>query len=130
MQVVVHQLLIIEEGGACVAHVLPLLAVEDVGFGHLAVPGLDEHLLHAVLDVLHVDEAVPDLVLEVRRHPQGQQLHHIRVRLLPLGLKGPGHGRDDLVYMKGNDGAVPLVHLVHTPHSSPSPAPQRGGALP
>ena len=44
-----------------------------------------------------MDEAVLDLVLKIRRHPQGQQLHHVRVHLLPLGLKSLGHGGDDFV---------------------------------
>ena len=95
-QIVVHQLLVVEEGGRGVAHVFPLLAVENVGLGHLVIPRLNEHHFHAVLDVLHGDEVVSNLGLKIRRHPQRQQLHHLRVGLLPLGLKGLRHGGDDL----------------------------------
>ena len=116
LQVVVHQVLIVEQGGAHVAHLLPLLAVEDVGLGHVGVARLGEDLLHAVLDVLHGDAAVLDLGLEVGGHPQGQQVDDAGVELLVQGLKGLGDGGADLSDLKFCSGTVPLCYLVHTKH--------------
>ena len=115
LEVVIHQILIVEQRGAHIAHFLPLLTVEDIGFCHIGVPRLAEHCLHAVLDILHRDEAVSDLVLEIRCHPQGQHINHAGVVLLFQRLKCLGNSRADLADLKLGDSAVPLCHLVHDP---------------
>ena len=114
LQVVVHQLLVVEQGGVDVSHLLPLFAVEDVGLGHVGVARLRQDLLHAVLDVLHGDAAVPDLGLKVCGHPQGQQVDDGGVELLVQGLEGLGDGGADFSNLKLGGGAVPLGYLVHT----------------
>ena len=114
LEVVVHQLLVVEEGGVDVAHLLPLLAVENVGLGHIGVARLGQHLLHAVLDVLHGDAPVPDLGLKVGGHPQGQHVDDAGVKLLVQGLEGLGDSGADLVNPEFGSGTVPLGHLVHT----------------
>ena len=113
LEVVVHQLLVVEQGGVHIAHLLPLLAVEDVGLGHIGVARLGQHLLHAVLDVLHRDAAVPDLGLEVGGDPQSQHVDHAGMILLFQRLKGFGNGGADLADLKLGGGAVPLGHLIH-----------------
>src|SRR5699024_10343543 len=114
LQVVVHQLLVVEQGGVDVAHLLPLFAVEDVGLGHVGVARLGQDLFHAVLDVLHGDAAVPDLGLKICGHPQGQQVDDGGVELLVQGLEGLGDGGADFSNLKLGGGAVPLGYLVHT----------------
>ena len=103
-----------EQGGVDVAHLLPLFAVEDIGLGHVGVARLGQDLLHAVLDVLHGDAAVPDLGLKVCGHPQGQKVDDGGVELLVQGLEGLGDGGADLSNLKLGGGAVPLGYLVHT----------------
>ena len=113
VQVVVHQLLVVQHGGVQVADLLPLLAVEDIGFGHIGVAGLGEDLLHAVLDVLHGDLAVGDLLLIIRRYLQGQQIDDIGIVLLVGGFKGLGNGHADLGKIELGDFAVTLHYLIH-----------------
>ena len=113
LEVVVHQILIVQQRGADVAHLLPLLAVQDIGLGHIGVPRLRQHGLHAVLDVLHRDTAVPDLGLKICGHPKGQQVDDAGMKLLIQGLERLGDGGADLPDLKTGGGAVPLRHLIH-----------------
>ncbi len=84
LQVVVHQVLVVQQRRVDVAHLLPLLAVQYVGLRHVRVTRFRQHLFHAVLDVLNGDFSVVDLVLKVRCHVQRQQLDHAGM-VLPLG---------------------------------------------
>ena len=113
LQVVVHQILVVEEGGVDVADLLPLLAVEDIGLGHVGIAGLGQHLLHAVLDVLHGDLAVLHLALEVGGDPQGDEIDHAGVIVLVQRLKGLGDGGADLLDVEVYDLPVSLDHLIH-----------------
>ena len=118
LQIVVHQVLVVEEGGVHVrgVHVpdlLPLLAVQDVGLGHVRIAAFRQHLFHAVLDVLHGDAAVLDLVLEVRRHMEGQQVDHAGMIGLVQGHEGLGDGAGDLADGEFGDLSVTLFDLVH-----------------
>ena len=113
VQVVVHQLLVVQHGGVEVADLLPLLAVEDVGLGHVLVAGLAQHALHAVLDVLHGDLSVVDLVLVIRRDLQGQEVDDVRVVLLLGGLEGLGDGGADFGDVERGDLPIPLDDLIH-----------------
>ena len=67
-----------------VADLLPLLAVENVGLGHVGIARLAENVLHAVLNVFHGDLIILDLVLIIRRDPQCQQIDDVRI-VLPCG---------------------------------------------
>ena len=113
LHIVVHQLLVVQHGGVEVADLLPLLAVEDVGLGHIGIAGLAEHILHAVLNLFHGDLAVMDLVLIVRSHPEGQQVDDVRVIFLMSGLKSLGNGRADLGEIEFRDLTVSFHNLIH-----------------
>ena len=113
MQVVVHQLLVVQHGGVQVADLLPLLAVEDVGLGHVGIARLAEDVLHAVLDVLHGDLAVMDFALVIRRDLQGQEINDVRIVLHVGGLKGLGDGGADLGDVERGDLPIPLDDLIH-----------------
>ena len=113
VEVVVHQLLVVQHSGVEVADLLPLLAVEDVGLGHVLIAGPAQHALHAVLDVLHGDLAVADLVLVVCRDLQGKEIDDVRVVLLPGGLEGLGDGGADLGDVERGDLPIPLDDLIH-----------------
>ena len=113
LQVVIHQILIVEQGGTHITHLLPLLAVEDVGLGHIGVAGFGQHLFHTVLDVFHGDAAVLDLRLKIRTDLQGQHIDHAGVIILIQRLKGLDHGRTDLGNLKFDGNAVSLQNLIH-----------------
>ena len=113
MQVVVHQLLVVQHGGVQVADLLPLLAVENVGLGHVGIACLAENVLHAVLNVFHGDLAVMDLILVIRRDPQGQEINDVRIVLHVGGLKGLGDGGADLGDVERGDLSIPLDDLIH-----------------
>ena len=113
LQIIVHQVLIVEHGGIQIADLLPLLTVQDIGLGHVGVARLAEDGLHAVLNVLHGDAAVLDLGLKVGGHPQGQHVDHTGVILLVQGLKSLGDGGADLADFKWRGRAVPFCYLVH-----------------
>ena len=113
LEVVIHQILIVQQRGVDVTHLLPLLAVQDIGLCHVGVPCLGQHGLHAVLDVLHRNAAVPDLGLKICGHPQGQQVDDAGIKLLIQGLERLGDGGADLSDLKTGGGTVPLRHLIH-----------------
>ena len=113
LKIVVHQIPVVEQRGVDVAHLLPLLAVQDIGLGHVGIARLGQHLFRAVLDILHGDKAVPDLWLEIGGHPQGQHVDDTGVILLVQGFKRFCNGCADLPDLKPGGGAVPFCHLVH-----------------
>ncbi len=113
MKIVVDEFLVVQHGGVQIPDLFPLLAVEDVGLGHVVIAGPAQHALHAVLDVLHGDLAVADLVLVVCRDLQGKQIDDIRVVLLSGGLEGLGDGGADLGDVERGDLPIPLDDLIH-----------------
>ena len=113
LQVVVHQVLVVQHGGFEVAHLLTLLAVEDVGLGHVRVAGLGEDVLHAVLDILHGDLPVVDLVLIVCGDLQGQQVDDVLIVGFFRGLKGLGNGGADFGQIEVRDLSIPFDNLIH-----------------
>ena len=113
LQIIVHQVLVVKKCGVQIADLLPLLAVEDVGLRHIGVAGLAEHIFHAVLNVLHGDLPVGDLVLIVGGDLQSQQVDDIGIVLLLSGLEGLGNGHADLGDVKAGDLAVSLHNLIH-----------------
>ena len=112
-QIVVHQVLVVEQGAADIAHLLPLLAVEDVGLRHIGIARLAEHALHAVLHVLDGDQAVPDLRLKVRRDPQGQHIDDAGMVFFVQRHEGFFNGAADFSDLKFRDVPVALQYLVH-----------------
>ena len=113
LQVVVHQVLVVQQRRVDVAHLLPLLAVQYVGLRHVRVTRFRQHLFHAVLDVLNGDFSVVDLVLKVRCHVQRQQLDHAGM-VLPLGrVERLCDGPRNLRYRKIDVLAVTLDYFVH-----------------
>ena len=92
LDVLVHEVLVVQQRRVGVAHLLALLAVQDVGLRHVGVPGGGEHLLHAVLHVLDADDAVFDLRLEMGGHVEGQKVDGRRMVLLAQGVERLGDG--------------------------------------
>ena len=68
LQVIVHQFLVVQQGGVHVADLLPLFPVQDVGLGHIGIARVGQDLFHTVLDAFHTDQIVLDLGIEVSRH--------------------------------------------------------------
>ena len=92
LDVLVHEVLVVQQRRVGVAHLLALLAVQDVGLRHIGVAGCGEHLLHAVLHVLHADNAVLDLRFEMGGHVEGQKVDGRRMVLLAQGVERLGDG--------------------------------------
>ena len=113
LYIAVHQLLVVQHGGVHIADFLPLLAVENIGLGHVVVARLDEHRLHTVLDILHLDSVVFNFGFKVGRDLKGQQIDDAGVILLLLGLEGLGDGPADFADIKFGHRAVPLDYMVH-----------------
>ena len=113
VQILVHRLLVVQEGGLHVAHFLPLLAVENVGLGHGLVAAAGENGLHAVLNILHGHKPVLDLGQEISRDLQGEKVDHALVILCLGGVKGFFDGVGDLVDVEVDDFSVSFYYLVH-----------------
>ena len=113
LHVLVHQVLVVEQRRIGVAHLLALAAVQDVGLRHVGVPGSGEHFLHAVLDVLDVDDAALDLWLEMRGHVQGQKVDGGRMVLLLQRVERLGNGCGDFGDVDALSQSVSLLNLIH-----------------
>ena len=113
VDVVVHRLLVVKYGGLHVAQLLPLLAVEYVGLGHVCIARLAQHLLHALLYVLHGYKAVLYLGLKVCGNLKRQQVYNAVVILLFRGLKGLYYGLADLFDIEFRNGIIPFDYAVH-----------------
>ena len=92
LDVLVHEILIVQQRGVGVAHLLALLAVQNVGLRHVGVPGHGQHLLHAVLHVLDADDAVFDARLEMGGHVEGQKVDRGGMVLLLQRVERLGDG--------------------------------------
>ena len=114
LHIAVDELFIVEHRRLHVADLLPLFAVEDVALGDVRISRLDEHALHAVLDVLDGDLVVFDLRLEIRRHLQREHIDDARVILLCLRVERLGDRLGDLLDVELGDLAVSLDDPVHT----------------
>ena len=113
VEVAIHQTLVVENGGAHVAQLLPVAAVEDVGLGHLGVAGALEHGLHAVLDGFHADEVVIHLGGEVRGDPQGQKVDDVGAVGDAGGIEGFGDGVGDAGDVEVHRAAIAFDNIVH-----------------
>ena len=113
LEVAVHELFVVEQRVARIAHVLALAAVQNVGLGHVGIARFGKHLFDAVLDLLDADQVVFDPLLEMRRHVEGQHVDDRGMVILLARLKRLGDGRRYLRDVEGDDGAVALDDLVH-----------------
>ena len=113
LQIIVYQVFIVHQGGIDVAHLFPLLAVQDVGLGHVGIAGFGQHLFHAVLNILHGDFPIMDLAFKIGGHMQGQQLDHAGMILPAAGVKRLRNGRRDLADGEVHHFPVPFHNLVH-----------------
>ena len=118
LDIAVHQLLIVEQGGLHVAQLFALTAVKDVCLRNVVIAGADKDGLDAVLNVLDGDLAVFDLRLEIRRDLQREEVDHAVVILLLLRDERLADGRGDLAEVEIHDLIVSLYYLVHDEFSS------------
>ena len=89
-----------------------LVAVEDVGLGRLDVPVVHEHLLHQILDVLHLGAGAP-LLGQQGQDLIRQALGRLLLAGLVRGVKGLGDGGGDLGLVEGHQAAVSFLDLGH-----------------
>ena len=81
-------------------------AVEDVGLGRPRAAGLDQHLLHDVLNLLHLGHSALELLLHAG-HDALRQRHGLRSRLSHR-RQGPPDGPGYLFSVKGHLAPIPL----------------------
>ena len=87
LNIAVHHILVIKNGGFHGAHLFPLFTVQNIGLGSLLITGLSKYLFHAVLNILHMDAVFLHLSLKISRYTQSQQIDHIIVVLDICGIK-------------------------------------------
>ena len=87
LEIVVHNLLVVQHGGADVAQFFALFAVENIGLGNVIVTGFDENRFHAVLNGLHTDFFFFDFGFKIRRDFQHQKINGVGVKLLLAGIE-------------------------------------------
>jgi len=114
VDVAVDDVAVVQIGGLHQAQFFPLLAVEDVGLGHVGIPGPGQHAFDAVLNVFDGDQAVLDLCLKVGGHLQRQEIDHVVGRFLLHRVKGFPDGRRDLGDVKCHRLTVALYDLIHS----------------
>ncbi len=122
LEIVVHQLLVVEEGGTDVAHLFALLAIEDICLCDIGVAAFGKHLFRAVLYILDGDLVVLDLGLKIRCDAQGEHIDHGRMALLSQSVKRLLYRRADLADIEICNCAVSFDHLIHLSRSSLYPA--------
>jgi hypothetical protein len=79
VQVAVHQFAVVKHGLFGGSGVLMLFAVQDVRFGDIMIAGDGQRRFHAVLDILHGNDAIHYFGGEIRRGPQGKQRDDVLV---------------------------------------------------
>ena len=90
-----------------------LLTVQNVRLCHICIAGLNQYILHAVLNALHIDLVVFDLFLEISSHSQIQQIYHVFVILHLCRIKCFLNSAPDFLKVKVCDFAVPFYYLKH-----------------
>ena len=113
VEVGVHDVLVVEVGGAHVAQLLALTAVEYVGLGDMLIAPAGEHGLDAVLDVLDGDGAVFDLALEIGRDLEREEVYDALVVLRAGGVESLGDGAAYLGDIEINKLALSFPDPVH-----------------
>ena len=112
-EIIVHQLLIIEQGASDVAQLFPLLAVQNVGLGHIRIARFAQNALDAVLNIFHRNQIVLDLRLKFRRDTQRQHLDHTGVMISAHCLKCLCDRIADLGNVKFRNASVSLCYPIH-----------------
>jgi len=77
LYIAVYHILVIQDGGFQVTDLLTLLAVKDICLCHFRIACLLQDLLHAVLNILHMNGAVLHLILKICGDTQCQQIDNI-----------------------------------------------------
>ena len=77
LYIAVNHILVIQDGGFQVTDLLTLLTVKDICLCHFRISSLLQYLLHAVLDILHMNGAVLHLILKICGDTQCQQIDNI-----------------------------------------------------
>ena len=79
LNVAVHKLLVVKDGGLHVPDLFSVLAVKDVCLCHFVVACLVEDFLNTVLDRFHADGSVLNLTLEHGCNPQCKKVDDVVV---------------------------------------------------
>ena len=110
MEVVVHQILVVQQGGIHVPDLLPLFPVQDIGLCHIGIAGIGQYLFHTVLDAFHADQIVFDLGIEVGSDLQSQHVDDAGMVVFMKCFECFGNGTADLGHVKINDLAIAFYH--------------------
>ena len=113
LEVVVDEVLVVEQCGIDITHLLALTTVQDVGLGDIGITGFGEDFLDAVLNILDRNLVVDDLVLEVGGDMKGDQIDNAWMVLLAERIECLRDCRADLADVEINDFSVSLDYLVH-----------------
>ena len=113
VQVAVHQALVVQNGGAHSAELLPVLAVKDISLGNLGIARPLQNRFHAILNGLDADLVVDDLGRIIRRHLQGQQVDDILVIGDLRGIEGLGDRVRDAREVELHRAAISLDDFIH-----------------
>jgi len=73
LYIAVYHVLIVQQSAVHAADLLPLLPVKNISLCYIRVAGLLQHMLHAVLDLLHRNASILHPGLKISRHAQGKQ---------------------------------------------------------
>ena len=112
-EVVVHQLLVVKKCASDIAELFTLLAVQNVGLGHIRIARFTQNALHAVLNILHRNQIVLDLRLKLRCDTQRQHLDHTGVMIPAHCLKCLCDRIADLGNVKFRNASVSLCYPIH-----------------
>ena len=113
MEVVVHQVLVVQQGGIHVPDLFPLFPVQDIGFCHIGIAGIGQDFFHTVLDAFHTDAVVFDFGIEVSSHLQSQHVDDAGMIVFMKCFECFGNGAADLGHVKINDLAIAFYHGIH-----------------
>ena len=113
IQITIHQILIVQNSGLHIANFFPLLAIQNIGFGNICIACLNQHSLHTVLNILHLNPVIFNFWLKIRCHLQCQQINDAGMILLFLGFKSSGNRLADFSNIKICHRAVSLHHCIH-----------------
>ena len=64
-----------------------MFSIQNIAFCHVCISGLDQNGLHAVLDILYINQRILDLWLKISRDLQRQQIYDVLVILFLLCLE-------------------------------------------
>ena len=117
LHVAVHHIPVIQNRGFHRAHFLSLLAVQNVGLRSLLIARLSQHTLHAVLNILHMDRTLFDLILKIRGHAQRQQIHNI---IIVVHLRRCKRFHDRIIDLRQGEISLCTIPFDNLQHLSPS----------